>query len=134
MKTDCLTSFASFSAILLSLFEMTLQLLQTRTPAIRHGREPPLRLSQTLGTERVADIAPGARTFDELRLVEYLEMLRDRLPRDRQAARQLRGRCRPHGEPVDELAAGRVAERGEEVLLHVQLYGCTSARARQVAV
>ena len=61
-------------------------------------------------------------------------MLRDGLPAHRQALRELRRGGGSRGQPAHQLAAGGIGERGEDVLLHMQPYGCTFEEARQAGL
>src|SRR6266571_7805190 len=109
----------------LPLLDIALQSLQTRLPPRRHGRQPLARRSESLRFERIADVTARSLARDEPRFTEHVQVLRDGLTADRKALRELRRRGRPYREPAHKLAPSGIGERGEDVLLHVQPYGCT---------
>ena len=63
------------------------------------------------------DEVDAARAFgavgNQARLLQYLEVLRDRGPAHRQRARELADRRRPRLQPLEDLAAGGVRKRGQ---------------------
>src|SRR5881397_1056639 len=109
----------------LPLLDIALQPLQTRLPARRHGRQPFAGGGETLRFERIVDVTARSLARDEARFTEHLQVLRDGLTADRKAPCELRRGCRPHREPAHELSPRGIGECGEDVLLHVQPYGCT---------
>src|SRR4051794_3955674 len=74
-------------------------------------------VDERCGRERVAGLTALASRLDQPRLVQRLQMLRDRLSRDRQLAGQpRRGQLRPQRERAQDLPARWVGERGEDLV------------------
>src|SRR5581483_6790265 len=76
---------------------------------------PVERVAERLRAEAVADLAAGSGRLDELCRAERAEVLRHRLPRDRQCGGQLGGRRRPApGERLENEAPVRIGEGLED--------------------
>src|SRR5712691_788843 len=126
MKTLCFASMSSFVVTTFSFFHVALQPAEARLPARRDVRDPFADRREPTRLEPVPNLAPASLPRDHSRLAEKRQVFGDGLAADRQAVRKLRRGGGPSREPAHQLTAGRISERGEEILLHVQPDGCTS--------
>ena len=94
---------------------MRLQRLETPVPFGTERRHPQRRRLERRRRQAVARLAPLPGGLDQPRVGQRGQVLRDRLPRDRQPAGELGLRERPVvGEQARDLTPGRVGEGGED--------------------
>src|SRR5207342_391552 len=95
--------------------QMALEGGEPLVPARADALDPGHRVLERLGCEAVANLAAAAGHRDEAGLAEAREVLRDRLPGDRQPNGELgRGRAAARSQHLDERTAPLVRERGED--------------------
>src|ERR1700677_2041193 len=91
------------------------RLFESRERGVPERVEPASQGFDAAGVDRVEAARAFGPVRHEMRILEDLEVLRDRGPRDLHAAADLRDGAWPPAKPPEDGAAGRIAEGVEDL-------------------